>query len=127
MSQEQIIQHYKQLKAEHSAFAQKIHELNVEVTEHNLVIGAIEKLEPSRRCYRLIGGVLVERTVGEVLPAVQKNKEGIEEITKTLAEQMNKKAQEINDFVVKYKLVGHKDDEEAPQEKSSKPTSSGVL
>lgn len=40
---------------------------------------------------------------------------------------MNKKAQEINDFVVKYKLVGQKDEEEAPQEKSSKPTSSGVL
>lgn len=42
-----------------------------------LVINAISGLDSGRRCYRLVGGVLVERTVGEVLPAVRKNLEGV--------------------------------------------------
>jgi prefoldin subunit 2 len=33
----------------------------------------LEPLEPSRKAFRLIGGILVERTVEEVLPAVKKN------------------------------------------------------
>lgn len=41
------------------------------------MISAIEKLDPSRKCFRLVGGVLVERTVEEVLPAVKRNKEGV--------------------------------------------------
>lgn len=37
----------------------------------------MSKLEGDRKAFRLIGGVLVERTVGEVLPAVQQNYEGV--------------------------------------------------
>jgi len=40
------------------------------------VLEALKPLEGDRRCYRLVGGVLVERTAAEVLPAVQKNVEG---------------------------------------------------
>jgi hypothetical protein len=42
-----------------------------------LVINAIQPLNKDRKCYRLVGGVLVERTVGEVLPAVQKNRDNV--------------------------------------------------
>ncbi len=35
------------------------------------------KEDPNRKCFRLIGGVLVERTVKEVLPALQTNLEGV--------------------------------------------------
>jgi len=45
--------------------------------QHRLVIDTISGLDSGRRCYRLVGGVLVERTVGEVLPAVRKNLEGV--------------------------------------------------
>ena len=46
--------------------------------EHLSVIKALEKLDPSRKCFRLVGEVLVERTVKEVLPAVKGNLEQIE-------------------------------------------------
>ena len=36
--------------------------------------------DPDRKCFRLIGGVLVERTVKEVLPALQTNLEGVRTI-----------------------------------------------
>ena len=68
---------YGSMRAEMNQIYSKITELEMEVSEHSLVINAIQPLDPSRRCYRMIGGVLVERTVKEVLPAVQRNKEGL--------------------------------------------------
>lgn len=35
--------------------------------------------EPDRKCFRLIGGVLVERTVKDVVPALQTNQDGVRE------------------------------------------------
>jgi prefoldin subunit 2 len=40
-------------------------------------MNTIKDLDPQRKCFRLISGVLVERTVGEVLPAVQRNQEQV--------------------------------------------------
>lgn len=48
------------------------------IQEHEAVIKALTKLKPERKCYRLVGEVLVERTVKEVLPAVEGNKEQID-------------------------------------------------
>ena len=39
----------------------------------SLVIEALKDVDPERRCLRMIGGVLVERTVKEVLPALINN------------------------------------------------------
>jgi len=39
------------------------------------VVKALEQLDPHRKCFRLVGEVLVERTVKEVLPAVKSNKD----------------------------------------------------
>jgi prefoldin subunit 2 len=49
----------------------------LERDEHRLVIESLTKLESERKAFRLIGGVLVEKTVGEVLPAVSQNFEGV--------------------------------------------------
>lgn len=36
--------------------------------------------EPDRKCFRLIGGVLVERTVKDVVPALQTNQDGVRDL-----------------------------------------------
>jgi prefoldin subunit 2 len=46
-------------------------DLDDEKKEHELVIEATKELESNRKCWRMIGGVLVERTLGEVLPALK--------------------------------------------------------
>ena len=42
-----------------------------------MVIGTLKEVDPSRRCFRSVGGILVERTVAEVLPALQTNKDQV--------------------------------------------------
>ena len=42
-----------------------------------LVVNTTKSMAADRKCFRLIGGVLVERTVGEVIPAVQANMDGV--------------------------------------------------
>ena len=54
--------------------AAKINALDLDKTEHELVIKALEPLDQDRKCFRMVGNVVVERTVKEVLPAVLKNK-----------------------------------------------------
>lgn len=49
-----------------------------------LVIESISSLEPDRKCFRMVGGVLVERTVKEVLPALETNYSGVCSKFKTL-------------------------------------------
>lgn len=47
------------------------------VCARRIVLNTLKGLEDDRRCYRLIGGVLVERTVAETRPEVQTNHEGV--------------------------------------------------
>lgn len=42
-----------------------------------LVIETLKEVDDERRCFRLVGGVLVERTVKDVLPALVNNKEQV--------------------------------------------------
>ncbi|XP_011026640.1 PREDICTED: probable prefoldin subunit 2 isoform X1 [Populus euphratica] len=126
---EQVVANmYTAMRSELNQIYSKITELEMDVSEHSLVINAIQPLDPSRRCYRMIGGVLVERTIKEVLPAVQRNKEGIEEVIARLNEAAERKKKEIADFEAKYKIRIRKSDSEVKDDTNKKEGSSqGVL
>ena len=47
------------------------------MTFHRQVIEALKDVDGDRKCFRLMGGVLVERTVKEVLPALQHNNDQV--------------------------------------------------
>jgi len=65
------------MRAECSNLYERIAQLEMEKREHTLVIETLEPLPATRKCYRMIGDVLVERTVGETLPAVKSNRDGV--------------------------------------------------
>eukprot|EP01112_Ceratiomyxa_fruticulosa_P023944 TRINITY_DN941_c0_g2_i3.p1 TRINITY_DN941_c0_g2~~TRINITY_DN941_c0_g2_i3.p1 ORF type:complete len:129 (-),score=24.16 TRINITY_DN941_c0_g2_i3:241-627(-) len=127
MDEEQILAKFKQMKQEHSQLVSKISELEMEANEHTLVINTIEKLEPGRKCFRLVGGVLVERTVAEVLPAVKTNRDGILKLVEGLTKQLQEKTKFINDFATKYKIQSRQDKDEEEGEKKSTSKGVGVL
>lgn len=68
---------YREIMAECQQLMQKIAELEVDRNEHILVEETLKPLDGSRRAYRLVGDVLVERSVKEVLPSVTTNKENV--------------------------------------------------
>lgn len=107
MASEAVRVEYSKMRAQISTIAQKIHELDQERNEYeyvmlyiskwsnqsnyqyylplicvsvfssSLVVKALDPMDKERKCFRLVGGVLVERTVKEVLPAIAHNLEGV--------------------------------------------------
>lgn len=73
----QIMNKYRELLQESQRIASKIAELESDRNEHRLVEDTLRPLDPQRVAYRMIGGVLVERNVGEVLPSVTNNREQV--------------------------------------------------
>lgn len=41
---------------------------------YSVVIETLKNVDVDRKCFRMVGGILSERTVKEVLPALQNNK-----------------------------------------------------
>ena len=68
---------YQEIAQECAQLMQKIAELEVDRNEHVLVEETLIPLDGDRRAYRLVGDILVERTVKEVLPSVTSNKENV--------------------------------------------------
>ena len=62
----------------------KIVELQSEVSDHERVLETLKDVPQDRKCFRLIGGVLVERTVTEVTPAVQARRDQIAAVVENL-------------------------------------------
>ena len=65
-----------------------------------MVVDTLEPMDAARRAYRLVGGVLVERTVGEVLPTVKANQEGIKQLLQQLATTRANKEKEAAEWKV---------------------------
>ncbi|PPQ65368.1 hypothetical protein CVT24_011478 [Panaeolus cyanescens] len=103
----EIQQTFVRLQNELQALARKIGELESEAEEHTLVLATLDDAlaeDPDRKCFRLIGGVLVERTVKEVNPALKTNRDGIQKVIATLAEQYKAKEKDLDAFRRSYNI-----------------------
>src|SRR4051794_29876364 len=98
------IKKYNELVQEQQQLAQKISEFEMDCNEHKLVEETLSPLDPNRRAYRLVGEVLVERTVEEVLPSVKKNRENIETMVSNLKKKLQELAKESAELKAKYSL-----------------------
>ncbi|NXO63025.1 PFD2 protein, partial [Phainopepla nitens] len=80
-----------------------------------LVIETLREVDPTRKCFRMVGGVLVERTVKEVLPALESNRE---QLIEALAQQLQAKGRELSEFRERHniRLVGEDDPKAAPRD-----------
>ena len=85
--------------------AAKVNALDLDKTEHELVINALQPLPADRKCFRMIGTVVVERTVSEVLPAVTKNMNQIKETMDKFTETLAAKQREADEFAAKHKIT----------------------
>ena len=98
----QVVAELQRVKASMSDAASKISGLEAERDEHQLVVDTLQPLDPKRKCFRLVSGILVERSVGDVLPAVSENIEGIRRVIGQLQTAYKKKEAEFIDIQTKY-------------------------
>ncbi|KAE9006594.1 hypothetical protein PF010_g12014 [Phytophthora fragariae] len=104
ITEQQVVATYKSLRAEVRQMAEKIAELEAETTEHERVIQTLNELPNDRKAYRMVGGVLVERTVQEVLPAVTANRDGIAQVLAQLNDNIKQKEKTADEWQRKYNI-----------------------
>ncbi|KAF2099643.1 Prefoldin beta-like protein [Rhizodiscina lignyota] len=105
--QQELQLQYTTYKNNLQQLAQKIGDVEQEAEEHKLVLETLEPLPGDRKCFRMINGVLVERTVKEVVPALKTNSEGLKKVLdgllgqyKTMQDDMEKWKKKNNVQVV---------------------------
>ncbi|KAI9020462.1 Prefoldin [Hyaloraphidium curvatum] len=99
---QEVAMKFQQLTAEVEGLRKELMRLDSDKEEHQLVVDTITELNADRTCYRLVNGVLMERTVGELLPQL---KDSIEKMTKRLDDLMEgfkKRQTELDSHVRQY-------------------------
>lgn len=99
----------------------------MDLKEHELVIENLKDVNPDKKCFRMLGGVLVERTVKEVLPALVNNKQQMAKLIETLTKQLETKGMEINKYRETHNLKIREENSTEPEKQESKSGTQGVL
>lgn len=79
-SEQEILNTYRRMQSEKQSLIQNLTKFEMDRNEHRLVEETLEPLDPDRRAFRLVGGVLVERTVKEVLPTVKEHRNNVRKL-----------------------------------------------
>ena len=69
-----------------------------------LVLETLDPVPPDRKCFRMINGVLVERTVKDVIPALKTNSDGLKKVLEELLKQYKKQQDEMEKWKVRLYL-----------------------
>lgn len=69
---------------------------------YRLVLETLNPLPQDRKCFRMINGVLVQRTVKDVKPVLETNTEGLKKVLDDLVKQYKQQQEEME----KWKVCG---------------------
>ncbi|XP_039755041.1 prefoldin subunit 2 [Pararge aegeria] len=126
-SNEEVFAGFQNLRSEQRQLANKISELEMDLNEHKIVIETLRGVELARKCFRMVGGVLVERTVAEVLPELEGNRDRLPQALQALNEQLARKGQEINDYIEKHDIRVQRGADSEPAAAAPDAAKSNVL
>ena len=68
-----------------------------------LVLETLDPLPPDRKCFRMVNGVLVERTVKDVIPALKTNSDGLKKVLDELVKQYKKQQDDMEKWKVSFR------------------------
>ena len=83
----------------------KLMEIEEQKKEHELVLESISKLEDTRKCWRLINGVLVEKTKLEVVPDMRVQINNFNAVGKQIQDSLVAVRQEIRNLESSYEHI----------------------
>ena len=104
LSEAAVVREFQKKMENRRLLVAKIGELEMELSEHRRVGELLTPMEASRRAYQLVNGVLVESSVGEVRPTVEKNRAGLAELVVKLQAQLKEVAADANAFQERHKI-----------------------
>lgn len=81
---QEAVNNYNKMKSDYGEFFKKFIELEDSKREHKLVLTNIEGLSKERRCWRMVGGVLVEKTMDEITKNLNDNCAMLDQTCKAL-------------------------------------------
>ena len=96
---------YKQLQQEAQVLVSKLMEIEDEKKENELVLESISKLEDTRKCWRLINGVLMEKTKLEVVPEMRTVINNLNAVTKQITDTLVAVRTEIKNLEGAYEHI----------------------
>uniref|UniRef100_A0A1A9W1C4 Prefoldin subunit 2 n=1 Tax=Glossina brevipalpis TaxID=37001 RepID=A0A1A9W1C4_9MUSC len=89
---------FQQLRNEQRNLVDNLGTLEMDLKEHKNVIETLKTVDPDRKCFRLIDGLLCERTVRVVMPQLIENKDLLEKNITKVTEDIIKKGEQINKY-----------------------------
>ncbi|MCJ1404805.1 hypothetical protein MMC11_008031 [Xylographa trunciseda] len=104
--QQELQLQYTTYKNNLQQLAQKIGDVEQETEEHKLVLETLDPLPLDRKCFRMVNGVLVERTVKDVIPALKTNSDGLRKVLDELLKQYKKQQDDMEKWKVSSHLIG---------------------
>lgn len=126
-SNDEIYSEFQVLRTEQRIMVTKLSEMEAELNEHKIVLETLKTIDPQRKCYRMVGGILCELTVAEVMPTLCLNREKLTKVIETLNEQLIKKGVEINEYKEKHKIHIRGQDDVQKQEESTETKRNAVV
>ena len=128
--QQKIVSGFQSLRDEQSQLIEKIQNLEADLIEHDIVIKTLFPItDKQRRCYRMIGGILIEHTIDEVLPALEINREQIHNVILNLKQKNEDKTKELITYKQNYNIHFSSEQSNDQEKEISKKSlqESGVL
>lgn len=107
---QEVTNHYNKLKNEYTEIFKRYIELEEERRENNLVLANLEPLKGERKCWKVVGGVLVEHNLEETKGSLKSTISMLESTLKALDDEMAKRQKEVLEMELKYGLNPKKQD-----------------
>mmetsp|Transcript_75855 Transcript_75855/g.104846 ORF Transcript_75855/g.104846 Transcript_75855/m.104846 type:complete len:125 (+) Transcript_75855:24-398(+) len=98
----EVSRRYQVMQQEVQALISRIMEIDDEKKENELVLESIMKLEDDRKCWRLINGVLFEKTKAQVVPEMTTMIKNLANVSKQLNDALLLKKQDMNRLEQQY-------------------------
>ncbi|KAK8885096.1 hypothetical protein M9Y10_044225 [Tritrichomonas musculus] len=93
-----ISERFSQLRQELKELQSKEIQFELDLQQHERVLSSISSLPDDRKCYRLVGEVLVQMTIGQAKPALEQQKNSLSELVSTFKQKVQAKEDEMLKF-----------------------------
>jgi len=100
----ELISQLQGMRNECNKLKRRINTVSEEIEEHEAAANVLGKFDSARPCKRAIGGVLMESSVGEVLPAVQNEKALLAKAAEEMTAKLRESEKQMTEFQKKHDI-----------------------